>query len=143
MKTQLSLPKHPNIIFLIIVFDIFSLVAVYGIYSTNWVGEAGIPVKLTTQEAQNFPLSDKHLVVKVFAAPADQCIVGRTSVPYAELTSELSVAKDLQGIDQVLLMIDKDASVQREREVISAVKSLDLSCILVAAAEESNAEETD
>lgn len=136
MRTQLNLPKHPNIIFLIIVFDIFALAAVYGLYSTNWVGEAGIPVKLTTQEAQNFPLSENHLVVKIFAAPADQCIVGRSSIPYAELESELSAAKTTREVDQVLLMIDKNASVAREREVIALVKSLDLTCILVASVEE-------
>ena len=131
MRHKLNLPKHPNILFLVIVFDIFALVVVYGLYSSNWVGESGIPVKLTSREAQNFPVSDNHLALKIFPAPANHCILGNLSVPFDQLEEELKSAQEERNTDQILLMTSKDASVETEREVIALLNKLDLSCILV------------
>jgi len=141
MRRKLNLPQHPNILFLIIVFDLFALVAVYGLYSSNWVGEAGIPVKITSQEAQNFPLSEHHITLKVFPEPANHCVLGSTSVPYQDLYERLLASKEQHGIDQVLLITDKRTSVQKEREVINTLKSLDLSCILIAAPTNTSADD--
>lgn len=129
---ELNLPKHPNILFLIIIFDLFALVAVYGLYSSNWVGEAGIPVKITSQEAQNIPISDNHIIVKILPEPADHYIIGSNAVQIIEFADHLEQAVTDYKIDQVLLITDKNASVEREREIIKIVRDLRLSCILVA-----------
>jgi len=133
MKRELNLPKHPNIVFLIIVFDLFALVAVYGLYSSNWVGEAGIPIKLNSSKAQNFPISENHISLKVLPAPANHYILGNSSIPSTELAEKLEYFKVNHNVDQVLLITDQNTTVQKEREVLNIIKNLNISCILVAA----------
>ncbi len=133
---KLTLPKHPNVLFLVIVFDLLALVAAYGFYATNWVGEAGIPVKLSSHEAHSYELSDHHVVVKIFTDRSNNCVVGQSAVPLNRLKHELNSLKEERGIDQVLLMIDEGASVSRERSAIAITKELDLSCILVTSPSE-------
>jgi len=131
MRHQLTLPKHPSLLFLIIVFDLFALVAVYGLYGTNWVGSAGIPVKLSQLQARALDIDERSLVVKIFPDSSPNCIVNKKAVPLTNLQQELEQAKEAINADQVLLMVDDEASIARERQVLEMVKSLNLDCILI------------
>ncbi len=132
MKAQLQLPRHPSVIFLICVFDLFVLVAVYGLYATNWVGAAGIPLKLTSLEAQNLTLSEHHIAVRLYPEPAENCLVGINTVPFTELGSALQQIAEASPLDQVLLVVDHRTSVERERYALQTIQELNMECVLVA-----------
>jgi len=132
MRHKLNLPETPNIILLIIVFDLLALVMVYGLYGTNWIGQAGQIVELPTADASPLQISDKHILIKVFGAHNPQCIVGKNSIPYTELEEELVKQQEEFNIEEVLLMTEKSASVEREREVLALIQKLNLRCTLIA-----------
>lgn len=131
MKHKLNLPEHPNIAFLIIVFDIIALAAVYGLYSTNWVGQAGFNLELAQSEGAPLIISEKSIVVKILPERSAQCIVGNKAILYSELTQELTQAHEEHAINEVLLMFDKGTSVEKEQQVISLVQRIGMQCTLV------------
>lgn len=132
MRHKLSLPDQPSAVFLIIVFDLFALVAVYGLYGSNWVGQTGQEINLPTAETAPLSISENHIIVKVFNDSAQNCIVGKKSLPFSELGSALKTAREELDIEEVLLMIDMESSIKREREVISLIQGLGMKCSLIA-----------
>lgn len=131
MRHKLNLPEHPNIIFLIIVFDILVLVTIYGLYGTNWVGQSGYQLKLPSSPKAYLPISANHLLVKVFSEDQANCIIGKKAVPFTALPKELERQKSEFQIEEVLLMIDRDAPISREREIVSVIQELGLKCTIV------------
>ncbi len=131
MRHKLNLPEHPNIIFLIIVFDLFVLVSIYGLYGTNWIGQSGYQLKLPSSPKAYLPISPNHLLVKVFSEDQANCIIGRKAVPFTSLSSELEQQKNDFKIEEVLLMIDENAPISRERELVSMIQALGLKCTIV------------
>ena len=131
MRHKLNLPDQPNVVFLIIVFDIIALAAVYGLYGTNWVGQVGQEVELNQGSLKPLKVSERNIVLKVFEDTAPNCILGKTSIPLQALEKELTQAISLYQIEEVLLMIDKNASVERKLATIDTIQGLDLKCSIV------------
>lgn len=132
MRHKLSLPDQPSAVFLIIVFDLFALVAVYGLYGSNWVGQTGQEINLPTAETAPLSIAEKHIIVKVFNDSAQNCVVGKKAIPFTELEKALKEAREDLEVEEVLLMIDTESSIKREREVISLIQGLGMECSLIA-----------
>lgn len=132
MRHKINLPDQPNAVFLIIVFDIFVLVAVYGIYGSNWVGQAGEEIALPTSDSAPLSISENHIIVKVFPGTRRKYIVGKKAVPYEELPTELKRVQEELGIEEVLLMMDIGATIEQERAIFSIIQDLGMRCSIVA-----------
>lgn len=131
MRHKLSIPDQPNVLFLIIVFDLIALLGVYGLYASNWVGQGAQPVQLPQGGFGTTQLSEKGIIVKIFPEPSKQCVIGNKILPLEDLEEELLTLQDKFGVDEVLLMMDVACSVSRERDVFMRIQSLELNLLLV------------
>ncbi len=127
-----TLPEHPNLLFLIIIFDLLALAAIFGLYSSNWVGDAGQRISLSQKPASALKIAERHVIVKVFAHAHRNCMVGNKLVPFEELPAEFIRLKNDHQIEEILLMVDGDARIERGRQVISFINSAGLDCVLVS-----------
>ena len=132
MRHELSQPNRPNLLFLVVVFDIFILTIVYGLYGSNWVGQAGQQLNLTQESPSEIFEMKRPVEVKIFNPPAQQCLLGQKSIAYEDLKTELKKLMLENNIESVLLMIDKNAPVFKEREVLNIFRSLQLKVYYVA-----------
>lgn len=137
MRHKLNLPDQPNVIFLVIVFDLLALVGVYGVYGSNWVGKTGYEMELSSSSA-DVKLSENYVTLRIFDESDDFCILAGRSVKFSELTASLAELQESILVDQVLLMVDSKTSVAKERRVLAILEQLDLECVLVTEGVESN-----
>ncbi len=132
MRHELSQPNRPNFLFLVVVFDIFILTIVYGLYGSSWVGQAGQELNLTQESPSEIFEMKRPVEVRIFNSPVQRCLIGQKSIAYAKLEVELKDLIAEHGVESVLLMIDKNAPVSKEREVLNIFRALQLKVYYVA-----------
>lgn len=132
VRNKINIPDQPHALFLIIVFDLFALVAVYGLYATNWIGQSGYPISLPNAQTAPLHVASNHTVLKLPSQTSNLCIVGNKAIPIDQLEQHLNTQIAQYDLKEVLIMTDKNVPVFKERNIIATVQKLGLQCSLIA-----------